>query len=566
MQEFVYYSDGGLDFPLPENILVTSELSTASNNDFIVSNSKNVHGEIIADEIDFYITNSKDSIANKIKNVEKLYEINATRFDLAQDIKYTQEVSKEVLLVSTNEEKAEFLKSMVPDEFNLLHVTPDVVKSISGHIGNLTVVVNDNFKDATLQVSQIVWYKQDEIATQQSGTFDPLESSLDDVLATLRTNITNYEYKKFIVYDQNICQYHGRNEKTCGKCAVVCPTVAIERDDEIKHLLFSQIDCHGCGGCISVCPSGALDYAPQNRESIYDISRMFSGHIPLVIPQKMKIKELNVELKENVLPFAIEGEKFLHEGTLLTIAQESGSQVIFYSDFLSKGTKDAIRILNDIYQKRHNIDAIIVAMDETELVDALKKVNFIENSRHTINELNIKKREIFATRLKNVVGEADLGEVQTGEHIHYAKVNVNEANCTLCLSCVGACNVDALVANISDNSLRINPSLCTACGFCEVVCPEKDCLSIEEDVIKLNPTWFKEEILATDTLFACVECGKEFATTKAVEKIAKMMVPFFKSDPIKERTLYCCEDCKPKIMMESYKKNPDLYNNAQGVQ
>ncbi len=67
MQEFVYFSDRGLDFPLPENILVTSELSTASNNDYIVSNSKNVHGEIIADEIDFYISNSKDTIANKIK-------------------------------------------------------------------------------------------------------------------------------------------------------------------------------------------------------------------------------------------------------------------------------------------------------------------------------------------------------------------------------------------------------------------------------------------------------------------------------------------------------------------
>lgn len=559
MQEFVYFSDSGLDFPLPENILVTSELSTASNNDFIVSNSKNVHGEIIADEIDFYISNTKDSIANKIKNIEKLYEINAIRFDLAQDVKYTQKVSQEVLLISTQEQKKEFLKSMIPDEFNLLHVDPEVVKSISGHIGNLTVIVNDNFKDATLNISQIVWYDQEEIATKQSGTFDPQESSLDNVLATLRTNISYYEFKKFIVYDQNICQYHGRSEKTCGKCAEVCPSVAIETNDDIKHLEFSHVDCHGCGGCISVCPSGALDYASLNRESIYDISRIFSGHIPLVIPQKMNIKELNVELKENILPFAIEGEKFLHEGSLLTIAQESGSQVIFYSDFLSKGTKDSIRILNDIYQKRHNIDAVIIAMNENELVDAINRATLVKDSKHTINELNIKKREIFSTRLKNVVDEYDLGEVKTGEHIHYAKVNVNEANCTLCLACVGACNVDALVANIDDNSLRINPSICTACGFCEVVCPEKDCLTIEQDVIKLNPTWFKEEVLATDTLFACVECGKEFANTKAIEKIASMMSPLFAHDPVKERTLYCCEDCKPKVMMSSYMQNKEQY-------
>ncbi|MFT7005008.1 MAG: MinD superfamily P-loop ATPase [Sulfurimonas sp.] len=564
MQEYVYFNEKGLDFPLPENIHVTSELSSASQSNFIVSNSKNVFGEVIADEIDFYINNTQDSIANKIKNVEKLYEANAIRFDMAQDITYTQDVTNQVLLVCTEEQKEKFIKSTVPDEFNLFHVVPEVMKSITGHIGNLTVVVNDTFKDATLNVSQIVWFDQEDIAKSQSGTFDPLESSIDDVLATLRNNISSYEYKKYIVYDQNICQYHGRFEKTCGKCAEVCPTIAIVTDDSVKHLEFSHIDCHSCGGCISVCPSGALDYAPLNRESIYDISRLYSGHIPLIIPKIMDIKELDITLKENVLPFAIEGEKFLHEGTFLTIAQETGSQIIFYSDFLSKGTKDSIRILNEIYQKKYNMDAIIVAMDKDELAVALKEVKLIDGSRHTINELNIKKREIFSTRLKIIVGNEDLGEVKTGEHIHYAKVNVNEANCTLCLACVGACNVDALVANIDDNSLRINPSICTACGFCEFVCPEKDCLSIETDIIKLNPTWFKEEVLATDTLFACVECGKEFATTKAIEKIANIMEPMFKSDPIKVRTLYCCEDCKPKIMMESYMKNPQNYNDGRG--
>ena len=561
MQEFVYFNDKGLDFPLPEHIYVTSELFSANDSGFIVSNSNNIHGEIIADEIDFYISNSNDSIANKIKNVEKLYEMNAIKFDMAQDISYTQEVSNELLLVSTEEQKEKFLEATLVDEFNVYYVPQNSVLSISGHIGNLKVIVNHKEKEVELNVAQIVWFDQEDIATTQSGSFDPLESSIEDVLQTLRKNIVSYEYKKYTVYDKNICQYHERREEICSKCEEVCPTVAIVKDDKNKHLQFSQIDCHGCGGCISVCPSGAIDYAPSNRESIYRISSFLNGHIPLVVPQTMNLKNLEIELKEHVLPFAIEGEKFLHEGTLLTLLQESGSQVIFYSDFLSKGTKDSISILNQIYQKKYSIDAIIVAMDEKELEEALKIVNFVENSRFTMNELNTRKREIFSHRLKNIVGDEDLGEVTTGEHIHYAKVNVNEATCTLCLSCVGACNVDALVANVDDNSLRINPSICTSCGYCEVSCPEKDCLTIERDVIKLNPTWFTEEVLAKDTLFACVECGKEFATTKAINKIASMMAPLFASDPIKERTLYCCEDCKPKIMMKSYMDNKSNYNN-----
>ncbi len=560
MQEFIYYSPTGIDFPLSENILVTDKLTDISKNDYVVSNTKSVHSEIIADEIDFYIKNSKDTLASKIKNVEKLYEINSLRFDLAKDITYKQEVSNRVLLVCNTEQKKDILKHMVQKEFDLFHINEDIIKDINGHIGKLTVTVEDEDKDIDIRVDQIIWFDEKDIATKQSGSFDPLKTSIDNVLAQVRNNIANYEYKKFTTYDKTICQYHERREEVCGKCAEVCPTVAIVKHDDQKHLDFSQIDCHGCGGCISVCPSGAVDYAPSNRNSIFEMATFYKGHNALVIPEKMDIKNLEIDLKENVLPFSIEGEKFLHEGTLLTILQESGSQVVFYSDFLSKGTKDAIFVLNQIYQKKYGKDAILLAMTKDELVDALEKVEFIEGSRFTFNEEDSKKREIFAIRLAHIVQDEDLGTVECGEHVHYGHVKVNESNCTLCLSCVGACNVNALFADTSDNTLRLNASLCTSCGYCEISCPEKDCLTIEQDVIKLTPTWFSEEILAQDELFGCIECGKEFATKKAVEKIAAVMAPIFASNPIKQRTLYCCESCKPKLMMQEFTNDRKSYN------
>ena len=565
MYEFIYYSPKDLEFPLPSNIYVTNSLKDIPDEEFIVSNTKKTSSEIAALEIDFYIKNSKDSLASKIKNVEKLYEINANRFDNAQDMQYTQEISKQVLLVASDDEKKEFTKSMIPDEFDLFHVTKDIVKSIDGHIGSLKVIVDDEGKDVELNVSQIVWYKQGEMACKQSGSFDPIETSLDEVLATLRNNITSYEYKKYTVYDKTICQYNERREEVCSKCEEVCPTVAIVKNDETKTLEFSQIDCHGCGGCISVCPSGALEYAPQNREAFFEMAREYNGHIPLIIPEKMNVQDLTIELKKDVLPFAIEGEKYLHEGTLLTLLQESGSQVIFYSDFLSKGTKDAIFVLNQIYQKKYQKDAILLAMTKDELIDALEKVEFIENSRFTFNEGKSRKREVFAIRLAHIVQNDELGTVECGEHVHYAHVKVNQDKCTLCLACVGACNVNAIIADTSDNTLRLNASLCTSCGYCEMTCPEDDCLTLERDVIKLSPSWFQEEILAQDELYPCIECGKEFATKKAIEKIAAIMSPIFAKDPIKERTLYCCETCKPKIMMTSYMKDSSAYTNKQGV-
>lgn len=566
MQEFIYYNPNGIDFPLSESIIVTDKLIDYQDNDFIVSNVSMINSELVANEIDFYINHSVDPISKKIKNVEKLYEVNAVRFDLAQDMTYTQEVSNRVLLVCDNSQKNEVLKHLVSkNEFDLFHVTEDIIEDINGHIGNLLVKVDDEGKSVNLRVDQIIWFDAKELGTKQSGCFDPLKSSLDDVIAQLRVNISNYEYKKFTTYDKTICQYHERREDICGRCADVCPSVAIVKDESNRHLEFSQIDCHGCGGCVSICPSGAIDYTPSNRETISQMSRFYENQIPLIIPNKMDISSLNIKLKEDVLPFKIEGEKFLHEATLLTLLQESGSQVVFYTDFLSKGTKDSISILNQIYQAKYNKDAVIVAMDEKELQKALKKVDFIEGSKYKLSDMQMNKRELFAIRLSYIVGKDDLGVVKTGENVHYGHVKVDESKCTLCLSCVGACNVNAIFADASDNTLRLNASICTACGYCEVSCPEKDCLTIEQDVIKLNPTWFKEEILAKDELFACVECGKEFATKKAVEKIASIMSPIFANDPIKQRTLYCCEDCKPKIMMKSYMENKKAYNNPFGV-
>ena len=566
MQEFVFYSENGLEFPLDETIHVTADLSSVSQNDYVVSNSQKFPAQIVAHEIDFYINNSKDSMADKILNVQKLYEANAIRFDLAQDMVYTQNVENRVLLVANDSQANNFISNMVPDEFSLYRVPETIIQSIDGHIGNLSIIVDDDGKDVEIKVDQIVWFDAKEIALKQSGTLDPNQSSINDILAELRTNITHYDYKKFTTYDPTICQYHERREEVCGKCAEVCPTVAIVKHDEEKHLEFSQIDCHGCGGCISVCPSGAVDYAPSNRETITEMARLYKGSIPLIVPQKnMDISSLSMEIKAGILPFSIEGEKFLHEGTLLTLIQESGAQVIFYSDFLSKGTKDSIFILNQIFQKKYGKDAVLLAMNEEELEAALMEVDFIEDVSYTFNTSDSRKRENFAIRLKNIVGNDDLGVITTGEHVHYAKVHVNEENCTLCLACVGACNVDAFSAHSEDNTLRLNPSLCTACGYCELSCPEKDCITIERDIIELKPSWFAQNIMAKDELFACVECGHEFATKKAVEKIASVMAPLFKADPVKERTLYCCETCKPKVMMTSYMQNKSAYNNPQGV-
>ena len=379
MQEFIYYNPKELDFPVSEEIFVTTNIEDTKEKTFLISNSDEVNCELVAQEIDFYIKNSQDNLSKKISNVRKLYEVAVTKYDFAQDMSYSQEITKDVLLITNNKEDYDnFISKVNPDDFELFSINEEILKDIKGHIGNLQVtVIDDEDDEIVLNVSQIVWFDAKQMGLNQSGTFDPNLSSIEEIIKTLKQNINSYSYKKFTTYNQNICQYHGRREEICSKCEEVCPTVAITKDDKTKTLAFSQIDCHGCGGCVSVCPSGAIDYAPSNKEALFEMSKFYKDTHPLVIPQKMSMQTLEISLKEDILPFAIEGEKFLHESTFLTLLQMSGSQVIFYSDFLSKGTKDSIRILNDIYQKRYSKDAIIVAMNKEELEEAIKEVSFI---------------------------------------------------------------------------------------------------------------------------------------------------------------------------------------------
>ncbi|MDD2508874.1 MAG: 4Fe-4S binding protein [Aliarcobacter skirrowii] len=549
MQEFIYYNKNGLDFPLSEKIQVTTNLDDIKDKSFLISNSKDVNSEFIASEIDFYIKNSQDNLSKKIQNVSKLYEINGVKFDFAQDLEENIEISNSLMIIYDDiEEFSSFSKNLSKDEFDLYKVESKLIKEIKNSIGNFEVVVDGGNKDIILKTSQIVWFNEN-LAKKRAGIYDPNIISIEKTLDIVRKNLDNYSFRKTITYDKSICQYHERKDEVCSKCVEVCPTNAITKDEKSRRLVFSLVDCIACGECVSVCPSGSLNSANTSRDSLYEISLFYKDTKPLIISSKANIENINVDLKENVLPLFIVGDIF-DETMLLTYLQVSGSSLIYFSNNVSKGTLESIRIVNDIYFKKYGKVTVYLVSNEEELNDALQKQEVIENSYYNFNQNDMKKREVFSQRLQKIVGNDDLGVVKTGSNIHYARVLVNEANCTLCLSCVGACNVDALFANESDFTLRVNPSLCTACGYCELVCPEKDCLTLKNDELELNPTWFQESILAKDKLFACVECGKEFATTKAIEKIASIMAPIFaKTSEAKKRTLYCCDVCKPKVMI-----------------
>ncbi|EAL3919607.1 4Fe-4S dicluster domain-containing protein [Campylobacter upsaliensis] len=544
MLNFTYIKN---EFAQPFDDKITL-LEKPLNEEVLITNDKSQKAEIYAPEINFYLRNSQDSILEKSKLVLKLYEMRLSAYENGLDFENTKQISNRILIIaSKNEARESVLKEA---GFKVISLDESEVLSVFGSVGELCAVVKNKDEEVELDFDILLYEKERQDFKRQSGCYD-LANFKDEreLLSFLQSKSPNYHFKTFITYNSSVCQYHKRRSEHCAKCAEICPTTAILKDDEERILEFSQIDCLGCGGCVSVCPSGSLDYAPMNRDSFFKMLDFVEGSKICIIPKKMPLEHLNLRLGEGVLPFMIEGEKWLSNLHFLSLLQASGANLVFYTDFVSRGSAEAIGLLNAVFERKFGKKAIFVASDEKELENALTKLEFIEGLNFSFHNHTLTNRENFAVRLRHLIADENLGVVESGEWLRYGDLRLNVDTCTLCLACVGACNVGALVADSKENALKFNPSLCTTCGYCEASCAEKDTLKLERSGLRLEKSYFDFRTLTKDELFACVECGKEFATKKAVEKIASLMRDKFANDEAKLKSLYCCAECKAKVML-----------------
>ncbi|EML8166129.1 4Fe-4S dicluster domain-containing protein [Campylobacter upsaliensis] len=544
MLNFAYIKN---EFTQPFDDKITL-LEKPLNEEVLITNDKSQKAEIYAPEINFYLRNSQDSILEKSKLVLKLYEMRLSAYENGLDFENTKEISNRILIIADKDEARESV--LKEAGFKVISLDESEVLSVFGSVGELCAVVKNKDEEVELDFDILLYEKERQDFKRQSGCYD-LANFKDEreLLSFLQSKSPNYHFKTFITYNSSVCQYHKRRSEHCAKCAEICPTTAILKDDEERILEFSQIDCLGCGGCVSVCPSGSLDYAPMNRDSFFKMLDFVRGSKICIIPKKMPLEHLNLKLGEGVLPFMIEGEKWLSNLHFLSLLQASGANLVFYTDFVSRGSAEAIGLLNAVFERKFGKKAVFVASDEKELENALTKLEFIEGLNFSFHNNTQTNRENFAVRLRHLIGDEDLGVVESGEWLRYGDLRLNVDTCTLCLACVGACNVGALVADSKENALKFNPSLCTTCGYCEASCAEKDTLKLERSGLRLEKSYFDFRTLTKDELFACVECGKEFATKKAVEKIASLMRDKFANDEAKLKSLYCCADCKAKVML-----------------
>jgi len=549
MKDFGFYNGGAAPVVLSDSVEICSDDSDIKNEEFIVANSPKLKAQIYAPEIDFYIANTKDEPLAIAQNVDILYEARGLCFDGALDSDYEKQVGKNVILAGDAPDE-ELLALLKQHGFKVIALSRAEIKFVYGEIGDLSVSISGEDGEFEVQSDFFLVRGAQAYQLRQSGCYEISGLKNDEILEILQSKSPVYRYRNSTIFDPAICQYQGRRNDLCAKCVEVCPTVAILKNDEKRELVFSHIDCIGCGACVSVCPSGALKFAKLPQSVFGEIAKLYAGKIPLLIAESEIESAPAVQLPCGVLPFGIFGSKQIDEVNLLSAMQESGSSVIVYGADAGEGTREAVELINGISRAIYGKDAVFLAQNLTELQEALKQAQSSRPWAFSLNEQGLSKKEIFSKRVSAMVGDGSFGVVKSGELLKFGKVSINEASCTLCLSCVGACNTGALYADNSDNSIKLNASLCTTCNYCVLSCAEKDTIELKPCGVELEPGFFNYKMLAKDELFKCIECGKEFATSKAVMKIAEMMGVHFANEPEKMKTLFCCGDCKAKIMIK----------------
>lgn len=558
MKEFAFYKGDIKDAVLGDEIEIFDDCIPENLPTFLVSNSPKIKAQIYAPEIDFYIKNSSDDFLQKSKSVSLMYEARAVCFDLAKDLDYQKSVGKNVILIS-DENRENLANLLKKHEFKVILLNHSEVNFLYGQVGEIVVQILQNNEEIEVTADFALIENAKDFMLRQSGCYEIANLSNEQILQILNEKSPEFRYKNSITYDSQICDYHHRRDEICAKCSEICPTVAILKDDENKELVFSHIDCIGCGRCVGICPTGAIDSAKMPRNAFLQVAKLYENKKILIIPQNLDLQDLSVKLPQNTLILSLYTLNFLSLTHFLTLLQTSGANLAIFDPQNSADGPlcESIDIINQIYELKFKTRAVSLIQNQNELESALSNLQFIENSKFNLVEANLSKLEIFSKRLSFLVGNDNLGVVKSGKFITHGKISINENSCTLCLSCAGACNTGALFADANDNSLKYNASLCTACGYCVKSCAEKDTINLQIGQIELKPEYFSHQILAKDSLFACIECGKEFAPSKAVMKIAEMMMSKI-SDPVTQKTLYCCGDCKAKIMIQKMHEQKDI--------
>ncbi len=413
---------------------------------------------------------------------------------------------------------------------------------------------------------------------------DPLEQAL--AAAQLAQLVGEFEKPKFFAYNARICA-HSRSAKAgCSNCIDTCSTGAISADGD--HVKVEPHLCMGCGGCATVCPSGAMTHLyprvpdlGRQLKTVIGTYRAAGGKDACILfhnagSSRDLIATLGRRaqpgksggLPARVIPLEVHSVAALGLDALLGALAYGASQVVLLASE-QEASEYGGAVETQLRHGQTIVSALGYAGVHLKLLApkdaaALERAVWALRPARTVAEpagfnLGQEKRTTLEFALEHLARHAPTPreEIALEAGAPWGQVKVNRSTCTLCMACVGACPVSALVDGRDQPLLKFVERNCVQCGLCVNTCPEK-AITLAPRLL-LGPQARTEQTLHEAIPVNCLRCGKPFGNKQLVDNMLGKLGthPMFAGDGLKR--LQMCADCRVIDMMEN-KSEQSIFN------
>jgi len=409
------------------------------------------------------------------------------------------------------------------------------------------------------------------------GYFAPHgEAARGRALEEMGALVGTFQKPKFFDYNPDICAHGASGLSGCRRCIQACPTLAIHSIGE--RIEVDPYLCQGGGSCAAVCPSGAITYAyPAANDLLDHLRAVLSGYreaggqAPCVLfyggdDAGGWVEPALAGAPESVLPVPVEEIGSVGIDVWLTALAYGADHVVLsvppstptlVSRELAKQVEYARAILSGMGYSGERL-AVFEAPDGAALVSALQALPAVAgNAPAAYATFNEKRNTVrFAVEHLYELSEQRATSAALPPGAPFGEVQVDRDACTLCMACVSVCPESALTDGGELPQLKFVEANCVQCGLCANACPER-AITLASRMVYPHEQWRASRVLNEEEPFACIVCGKPFATRAMMQRMAdKLAGHWMFQNETARRRLQMCEDCRVA----------DLYANEDHIQ
>ena len=384
-------------------------------------------------------------------------------------------------------------------------------------------------------------------------------------MASLPELVGEFEKPRYFDYDAAICA-HGRSGVTgCSRCVDACPTLAISALAE--SIEVDPYLCQGGGVCAAVCPTGAITYAYPTAQDLHEALRralhayaQAPGEAPVLLLVDADagaawVRAHGDQLPERVLPWIVEEVASTGPDTWLCAFAYGAAAVCLLTPPGLPGRVAAalaaqIAWTNALLEAAGLAPALSVLGHDAAQPAQLGAGDGCRLSRTAGFAAPADKRTAVRLAVDHLVSLRGSvpAPVALPAGAPFGELELDDASCTLCMACTSVCPASALQAGGDRPALRFIEWNCVQCGICERACPEAALQRSPRYVFDHNQR-MGARTLKEEAPFACVTCGKPFATVAIIERMRdKLKGHWMFQDAAAMQRLEMCEDCRVKAL------------------